>query len=131
MKIEIEVDMDESEWELAERQLFKQATDITHLAPYKAILTFRRRADPHAWKQNIEWPSVLEEFTWIARDVDGAVYVYRNKPDWYEPRQEWMVAPDCSECADITFFNLSFLPPEFFSCAPSDSLIEVRHGGEG
>jgi hypothetical protein len=136
MKIEIEVPLDESEWEyvgvvypragdtiLTLGDLIEVALDETSLYP-----TFRRRADKHAWKNGIKWPSVFREGTWLARDEVGAPCLYET-----EPSKRTAVYSDTAgnfSTLKSSIYDLSFLPSEFWECDWHDSLVQVRHGGE-
>jgi hypothetical protein len=140
MKIEIEIpELDESEWEYvgveppAKGEMYYDTNGINEWTYERssdlAYPCFRRRADPHAWKQNIKWPSVFREGTWVARDEDGSIHLfYAETPlremSGFDNGGDYIVL-------DQDVLDLSFLPPEFFSCDWKYSLVQVRHGGEG
>jgi hypothetical protein len=86
---------------------------------------FRRRADKHAWKKGIKWPSVFKE-GWVARNPSRDVYWFKERPFLEIGGWDGYVVSRL----DIPF-TLSFFPPEFLSCDWKDSLVQVRHGGEG
>jgi len=138
MKIEIEIpELDEKEWEyVGIRQVRKGERYLDIHTGYQHEWTleryshdrlpcFRRRADKHAWKKGIKWPSVLKD-GWVGKNPNGSVYWFKEKPFMELGGWDGFTFFKLS----IAPFNLSFLPSEFWECDWRDSLVEIRHGGE-
>jgi hypothetical protein len=141
MKIEIEVPLDPEEWEYVGvvpakngwQYYFNGVLTLWDIETTESALVhpcFRRRADKHAWKQNIKWPSVFKEGAWLARDEDGELFLYSEKPRELTAIWSRDHGGDTSLLVN-SLHDLSFLPPDIWSCDWHDSLVQVRHGGEG
>ena len=78
-------------------------------------LRFKHRIKPT--KPSIDWSQVSDEFNYLARDKEGLVYLYGNKPkiteyDW------WFVD-------DVEFVSASaFKSVEIGNCDWTESLVE-------
>jgi len=133
MKIQIEVDLDESEWEylgvvppehgdkfLSQGEIVDAKLEGGLFGYSTKWPTFRRR---RSWKEGIVWPRMLKA-GFVVRDPDSAVFWFESKPTveikcWDGALPYARLDPDA--------FDLSFLPLEFWSVSYTQSLCEVKH----
>lgn len=88
------------------------------------LINFKKK---ESWKDTIKWPSCFKAGCWLCREPFGSLYMFGRKPKAIScgfPR--WLGGEYSFFSTDS--FDLSFLPPEFFSCDWQDSLVEVKHG---
>jgi hypothetical protein len=140
MKIEIEIPLDQNEWEyLGHRKVSKGEwywdgtlsqwganNPHVHEQTSGKYYVFRKKQN---WKDKIVWPSVFREGCWVCRTDDNGLYLNPSKPE-YGSRGGWKSGSVYSYIHH-NCMNLSFLPQEFWDCKPEDSLVQVTHEVKG
>lgn len=136
MKIEIEVELDEKEWEYlgishpenGDKYLWNDNLCEWNYGDNCTIRypTFRRRKN---WKDRIVWPRMLKK-GWIARNINDNVYWYKSKPIESGEYMLFDYNSTDGKFHSINWpgFDLSFLPEQFWKCHFKESLCEVKHG---
>jgi hypothetical protein len=148
MKIEIEIPLDEAEWEyVGYRRVHRgewywdgsldggslEQWDVTNLrSPSVSNYSYFVVQKKKSWKDKIVWPSVFKEGTWVARNEHcGCHYYYSFEEEpLYDEKGIWSCDCECVYLNDQVL-DLSFLPQEFWDCKPEDSLVQVRHEVKG
>jgi len=124
MKIEIEIPLDENEWEVVSIEALPHYAVTDEISTYKNYVTIKKKQN---WKDKIVFPSVYREGCWAAQCNTYWFYgikIFINKPTFVNT--EWLGAGGAMNLrADMN--DLSFLPPEFWDCKPEDSLVQVTH----
>jgi hypothetical protein len=128
MKIEIEIPLDENEWEVVSIEALPHYAVTDEISTYKNYVTIKKKQN---WKDKIVFPGFLLEGNWIARDKDESIWIYLSEPEKYKVFENcWGFKEECSPL-DSRFHDLSFLPQEFWDCKPEDSLVQVTHEVKG
>lgn len=88
-----------------------------------AELKFKKKQD---WKDKVVFPKWLEH-VWVARDANGKVYLYKQRPIVKTGDSHWVAVDANWFFLHPMFFDRSFFPKEFWECDFRDSLLEVKH----
>jgi hypothetical protein len=140
MKIEIHIpNLDENEWEYlgivsaqkgykyytgnyGSLAVWTDETESDYLFP-----CFRKKQN---WKDKIVWPSFFKEGCWVWNVCEGKnnCCLSDRKP-FYSFERKCLIngGPQHTLWRYSDFYDMSFLPDEFWNCKSEDSLVEVRH----